>query len=68
MKKQIELTCATCGEKFTAEADYILEGIEGFATNREGKLVTFLDPTADHHCDDCVAKVIENTIKACDDE
>lgn len=68
MKKQIKLICATCGEPFIAEADYILDGIEGFATDRDGKLLTFLDPTIDHHCDDCVTKIIENTVKACDDE
>lgn len=56
--KQVELTCATCGEKFTAEADYILPGVQGFVINSKGKQVTFLDPTAEHHCEECIRKAV----------
>lgn len=58
MKKQIELTCATCGKKFTAEADYILEGIQGFIVNSKGERVEFIDPTAEHHCEECIRKAV----------
>lgn len=58
MKKQIELTCATCGEGFTAEADYILEGIQGFVVNSKGERVEIIDPTAEHHCDECIRKAV----------
>lgn len=59
MKQQIELTCATCGKKFTAEADYILEGISGFVNRRNGEQVTFIDPTAEHHCAECILEAYE---------
>ena len=59
MKQQIELTCATCGATFIDEADYILPGISGFATNKSGEQVTFIDPTAEHHCELCVREALE---------
>ena len=59
MKRKIELTCATCGVKFTAEADYVTPGISGFVTNSSGEQVIFIDPTADHQCSDCIDKAIE---------
>lgn len=59
MKQIIHLICATCGEKFTTEADYILEGVEGFVTDKNGNQLVFIDPTAEHHCDDCIRKAIE---------
>lgn len=58
MKKQIELTCATCGKKFLAEADYILPGISGYVTNTKGEKVTFIDPTAEHHCAECILEAL----------
>lgn len=63
MKQTIELTCAACGEKFTAEADYILEGVQGFVINSKGERVEFIDPTVEHHCDECVRKIIEDAKK-----
>lgn len=58
MKQQIELTCASCGEKFTAEVDYLIEGISGVLVNAQGEQVIFVDPTAEHHCTCCVIKAI----------
>ena len=59
MKKQIELACATCGNKFTAEADYIIPGINGYVDKLSGERVTIIDPTAEHHCDECIKKAME---------
>lgn len=63
MKQQMELTCATCGATFTAEADYILPGISGFATDKSGEIVNFIDPTAEHHCDLCVREDIRAILR-----
>lgn len=57
-KKIIELTCAKCGVRFAAEADYILPGVQGFVINSKGEPVTFLDPTAEHHCEECIREAI----------
>lgn len=59
MKKQIELTCSTCGEKFTTEADYIIPGINGYVDKLSGERVVIIDPTAEHHCEECTLKAIE---------
>lgn len=56
MKQTIELTCAVCGCKFVAEADYILPGVSGFVVNKSSEQTTFLDPTGEHHCKLCVAE------------
>lgn len=61
MKQTIELTCATCGKKFTAEADFIIEGIDGAVTKQNGERVIFIDPTAEHHCTTCI---LEAWVKA----
>ena len=58
MKKQIELTCATCGAKFTDEADFITPGISGFVNTANGEKVRFLDPTEEHHCENCIKKAL----------
>ena len=58
MKQTIELTCATCGVTFTAEADYFLPGISGYVANAKGEMVTFLDPTAEHQCEECIRESI----------
>ena len=58
MKRQIELTCATCGVKFAKEADYILPGIQGIIINSKGEEIRFVDPTEEHHCDACIAKAL----------
>lgn len=59
MKHQIELTCATCGATFIDEADYIIPGVSGFATNNSGEQVTFIDPTAECHCELCIREALE---------
>ena len=59
MKQQIELTCATCGATFIAEADYFIPGVSGFATDKSGEIVNFIDPTAEHHCKLCVCEAVE---------
>lgn len=58
MKQQIELTCSACGVKFPAEADYITPGVQGFVVNSKGERVEFIDPTAEHHCDDCLQEMV----------
>lgn len=60
---QIELTCAKCGEKFTAEADYIIPGIKGRLSLSGGKVATFIDPTADYHCPNCIEDMLEEAMK-----
>lgn len=59
MKRQIELTCGICEKKFTAEADYITPGINGFVTMKCGTQVRFIDPTAKHYCKECVDKHLQ---------
>lgn len=59
MKRKIELTCASCGVKFTAEADYITPGIQGYVTNSKGEVITCIDPNEPHQCGDCIDKAIE---------
>ena len=67
MKQQIELTCSTCGVRFPAEADYILPGISGVIVNSAGEEITFIDPTAEHHCKLCVNGAVEVILrKECD--
>jgi len=63
MKKTIELTCATCGGKFTAEADYICPGVNGFVNTKNGEQVTFIDPTAEHHCETCIQEALNTAVK-----
>ena len=58
MKQTIELTCATCGKKFTIEADYSLPGIQGFVINSKGERVEYIDPTAERHCDECLREMV----------
>lgn len=59
MKRQIELTCATCGVKFEVEADYITPGIQGYITNSAGETLICIDPSEPHQCIDCINKGIE---------
>lgn len=63
MKQTIELTCATCGVKFTAEADYFIPGISGRMTNRKGEELIFIDPKDEHHCKNCIDKVLNHLKK-----
>ena len=60
MKKRIELTCASCGVKFEAEADYITPGIQGYVTNSKGEMITCIDPNKPHHCLDCFNEMIRS--------
>lgn len=60
MGKTVELTCSSCGTKFTATADVIIPGVSGF-TNGFNGLKTFLDPTEPHLCDQCIDRVIAMT-------
>lgn len=55
--------CPECGEKHERTADYILNGVEGVVTNREGKVVTFADPTATHRCPACREKALQKFIE-----
>lgn len=41
------------------EADYILPGISGFAINNSGEQVTFIDPTAECHCERCIREALK---------
>ena len=58
MKRQIELTCASCGAKFHVEADYIIPGISGHYANANGEDISFVDPTGEHHCRLCIYEAI----------
>ena len=58
MKQTIEVTCATCGVKFTAEADYFIPGISGRMVNNKGEELIFIDPKGEHHCKNCIYRAL----------
>ena len=55
--------CARCGAELRFEADYLIPGISGYMTDKDGKAVIFADPTQNYLCFDCEADLAEE--KAC---
>lgn len=64
--QQYKCKCARCGTELAFKADYLIPGISGYMTGKDGKdgkTVIFVDPTQDYLCFDCVADLAEE--KAC---
>lgn len=50
-----EFTCVTCGHTFEIEADKFTPGVSGVLYTAVGR-VSYVDPTAEHSCPDCVSR------------
>lgn len=61
--QQYKCKCARCGTELAFKADYLIPGISGYMTGKDGKAVIFVDPTQDYLCFDCEVDLAEE--KAC---
>lgn len=67
-RKKIECTCHVCGAIFEIECDYLTPGINGWATDKNGNEVRFVDPDEPRACHDCIESALEILNKKVTDE
>ena len=54
--------CPRCGQLHILKADIFMDGVSGNIVDSNGKRTTFIDPTAEHHCEKCIDDILKEAM------